>query len=218
MLIFLNLKNCKNLKILPNITQLESLKHLILSGCSKMENLVGIYPSWRSFFTLSSFLRPFLHPVAMVLSSLSTLRSLRVLDVSHCNLSSANLSNLESLRSLEELDMSGNDFSSIDANFSQLSRLSCLRLIGCKKLQVLPNLPSSILNLDAQRCISLRQLPKLSTMYNAGRSVFDFKNCPKVVEKQTIDSLLVVLLPQVYPHILYILHINIYIYIYMSGY
>ncbi|XP_071732007.1 disease resistance protein Roq1-like isoform X2 [Rutidosis leptorrhynchoides] len=196
MLIFLNLKNCKNLKILPNITQLESLKHLILSGCSKMENLSEIRPSWHSFFSLSSLLTQFFHPVTLVLPSLSSLVSLTVLDVSHCNISSSNLCNLESLRSLEELDISGNDFSNIDANFSWLTRLSCLRLIGCKNLQVLPELPSTIVNLDAQSCVSLHELPKLSTVYNAGRAVFDFKNCPKVAEKQTIDSLLTALLPQ----------------------
>ncbi|KAK1430212.1 hypothetical protein QVD17_12786 [Tagetes erecta] len=196
MLIMLSLKNCKNLKFFPNITKLEPLEHLNLSGCSNLENLVGYHPLWLSLFPLASFLRKFYGPVPLMLPSLSTLGSLRVLNLSRCNLSGASLSNLQSLCSLEELDMSGNDFTSINANLSLLSRLSCLRLIGCKKLQTLPELPSSILNLDAQHCISLQKLPKLSTMFNGGSAVFDFKNCPKAVEDQTVESLLMVLLPQ----------------------
>ncbi|PWA94338.1 toll/interleukin-1 receptor (TIR) domain-containing protein [Artemisia annua] len=190
-LVLLNLKNCKNLKILPDITPLESLKHLILSGCSKMENLVEIRASWYSFFSLSSFLNKFRRPV------LSTLGSLQVLNVSNCNLSRANLSNLGSLRSLVELDMSRNDFTSIDANLNCLSRLTCLRVIGCKNLKVLPKLPFSIVNLEAQGCVSLVELPKLSNEYNGVIAVFDFKNCLKVVENKTIESLLMLFLPQV---------------------
>nr|XP_043614686.1 disease resistance protein Roq1-like isoform X2 [Erigeron canadensis] len=196
MLILLNLENCKNLRILPSIAQLESLENLIFSGCPKMENLVGIHPSWHSFFSLTYFLRRIGCLPALVLSSLSTLGVLRVLDVSHCNLSGASLRHLETLCSLEELNMSGNEFTNIDANLSQLSRLSCLRMVGCKKLQFLPKLPSSILNLDAQHCTSLQELPKLSAMYCAGCAVFDFKNCPKVVEKQAIENLLTTFLPQ----------------------
>ncbi|KAI3755190.1 hypothetical protein L1987_54985 [Smallanthus sonchifolius] len=162
MLTILSLKNCKNLKIFPNITKLESLEHLNLSGCSKIQNLVGSHPLRLSLFHLSSLLRKFHGPVSLVLPSLSTFDSLRILNVSHCNLTGASVSSLESLCSLEELDMS------------------------CKKLQILPELPSSILNLDAQHCISLQALPKLSTMGNGGTAVFDFKNCSKVVENQTI--------------------------------
>lgn len=180
------------IKVVPSLLfSFSNLEVLSLGRCEAIQT-----KSWHSFFSLSSFLSKFHRPLAMVLPSLSTLGSLRVLNVSHCNLSGASLNNLESLCSLEELDLSGNDFTSIDANFSWLSRLSCLRLIGCKKLQVLPKLPSSIRNLDAQHCISLQELPKLSTMDNASSSVFDFKNCPKVVEKQTIESLIMVLLPQ----------------------
>ncbi|KAM0036220.1 putative leucine-rich repeat domain superfamily [Helianthus debilis subsp. tardiflorus] len=190
-LIILSLKNCKNLKILPNITKLESLENLNLFSCSKIKNLVKSHP-----LQLSSFIRKLHGPVASVLPSLSTLDSLRVLNVSHCNLSGASVRSLESLCSLEELDMSDNDFTSINANLSRLSRLSCLRLMGCKKLQFLPNLPSSVLNLDAQRCISLQELPKLSTEYSGGTAVFDFKNCLKAVENRAVESLLTVFLPQ----------------------
>ncbi|GJW53376.1 TMV resistance protein N-like protein [Tanacetum coccineum] len=155
-----------------------------------MENLFEIRPSWRSFFSLSSIIDKFRRPV------LSTLGSLQVLNISNCNLSRANLNNLESLSSLVKLDMSGNDFTSIDANLNRLSRLTCLRVIGCMNLKVLPKLPSSVVNLDAQGCVSLVELPKLSVEYNSGRAVFDFKNCLKVVENKTIESLLMMLLPQ----------------------
>ncbi|KAL4557582.1 hypothetical protein LXL04_035765 [Taraxacum kok-saghyz] len=138
MLVFLNLKNCKNLEISPKLTELISLQHLILSGCSKLET-----KSWNSLFSIWRYLKKS-HPLAF----LSNLSSLRILDVSYCNLSGRGLSNLESLDSLEELNLSGNDFTSIDVDFSQLSHLSCLRLVDCKKLKIVPKLPSSILKLD----------------------------------------------------------------------
>ncbi|KAJ9545985.1 hypothetical protein OSB04_025692 [Centaurea solstitialis] len=182
------------IKIVPSLMlfSFSKLEVLSLGSCEAIQT-----KSRHSFFSLSSFLRKFHRPLAMmVLPSLSTLGSLRVLNVRFCNVSGASLNKLECLCLLEELDLSGNDFMSIDANFSRLSRLSCLRLIGCKKLQVLPKLPSSIRNLDAQHCSSLQELPKLPTMDNASSSVFDFKNCPKVARKQTIESLIMVLLPQ----------------------
>ncbi|GJZ85712.1 TMV resistance protein N-like protein [Tanacetum coccineum] len=122
--------------------------------------------------------------------------SLQVLNVSTCNLSRANLNNLESLCSLVKLDMSGNDFTSIDANLNHLSRFTCLRVTGCGNLKVLPKLHSSIVKLNAQGCVSLMELPKLSNEYNGGRVVFDFKNCLKMVENKTVESLLIMLLLQ----------------------
>ncbi|PWA91181.1 toll/interleukin-1 receptor (TIR) domain-containing protein [Artemisia annua] len=94
--------------------------------------------------------------------------SLQVLNVSNCNLS---WTNLESLCSIVELDMSRNDFTSIVANLNHLSCLTCLRVIGCRNLKVLPKLPSSIVNLFAQGCVSLVELPKLPNEYNGGRAV-----------------------------------------------
>ncbi|CAI9301885.1 unnamed protein product [Lactuca saligna] len=162
MLVFINLKNCKNLEIFPNINELVSLQYLILSGCTKLERFEP--KTWHSFFSLSYTLRRFHPHVGLMLPCLSNLCSLRTLDCSYCNLLGNSVRNLESLCSLEELDLSGNDFTHIDADFGQLSRLTCLRLIGCKNLETLPQLPSSLLKLEAHNCISLQELPKLSTV------------------------------------------------------
>ncbi|WKA11569.1 hypothetical protein VitviT2T_029055 [Vitis vinifera] len=65
-----------------------------------------------------------------------------------------NLSSLCLLSSLEVLDLSGNNFVTLP-NIRGLSSLEGLLLEKCKRLQVLPELPSSIYSLIAQDCISL---------------------------------------------------------------
>nr|GFC04390.1 hypothetical protein [Tanacetum cinerariifolium] len=62
------------------------------------------------------------------------------------------------LSCLEELDLEGNNFTSLPGSLSQLSHLRTLVLVGCKKLEVLPELPPSLWNIYASHCASLREV------------------------------------------------------------
>ncbi|KAJ9542087.1 hypothetical protein OSB04_028593 [Centaurea solstitialis] len=130
-----------------------------------------------------------------VFPSLSGLRFLKNIDVSHCGITEASLNGIECLSMLEKLNLSGNDFASLPS-FGRLLRLETLGLVGCKKITALPELPPNIQLIEAQDCVSLRELPKKSTVYESSVQCFDFTNCTKVIENQTIESLVTMLLPQ----------------------
>uniref|UniRef100_A0A2C9UPJ9 ADP-ribosyl cyclase/cyclic ADP-ribose hydrolase n=1 Tax=Manihot esculenta TaxID=3983 RepID=A0A2C9UPJ9_MANES len=185
-LVLLNLKDCKSLIRLPNsICDLKSLKFLNLHGCSKLEKLPerlgdmtsleklyagGITtrqaPSTKlwDFFLPSRLLpwknqNPTPNQMVTLLPSLLVLRSLRSLDLSYCNLVEGALpSDMSCFPSLRTLNLSGNDFFSIPSSISRLSKLEDFRFANCKKLQVFPSMPSSILYLSMDGCSALESL------------------------------------------------------------
>jgi Leucine-rich repeat (LRR) protein len=69
------------------------------------------------------------------------------------------------LSSLEYLTLSRNNFATLPASISQLSKLETLDLSYCYKLQSLPVLPSTVRYINAQ-CYSLEQpSPALRRVY-----------------------------------------------------
>ncbi|GJY16720.1 Toll/interleukin-1 receptor domain-containing protein, partial [Tanacetum coccineum] len=65
-------------------------------------------------------------------------------------------SDIGRLVNLQELNLSDNNFSRLDFSLSQLSWLKLLNLTGCVMLKALPELPSSIAILTADRCWRLK--------------------------------------------------------------
>ncbi|KAK9987253.1 hypothetical protein SO802_032204 [Lithocarpus litseifolius] len=136
-LTLLTLKDCKNLVCLPStICSLKLLESLDLSGCSKFDNLPEN------------------------LGNVEGLQSLTDLHLIHCDLSSIP-NDIGCLSSLECLDPSRNNLVSLPESMSQLSNLRTLYLEGCKRLQSLENVPSTIDSIIAGDCISLERLPEL---------------------------------------------------------
>ncbi|XP_025015150.2 disease resistance protein RUN1 isoform X1 [Ricinus communis] len=186
-IISLNLKDCKSLVSLPNgICDLKSLKYLNLHGCSKLEQLperlgdmtcleklnVGeIAPRqlpstklWDFLLPWQKFPKRFLtqkdpNPMAMALPALFSLKSLRSLNLSYCNLTDGALpSDLSCFPLLKTFNLSGNNFVSIPSSISRLSKLEDFQFSNCKRLQSFPNLPSSILFLSMEGCSALETL------------------------------------------------------------
>ncbi|GKB95199.1 NB-ARC domains-containing protein, partial [Tanacetum coccineum] len=91
------------------------------------------------------------------------------------------------LSCLRELGLEGNNFTSLPGSLSQLSHLEKLRLNGCKKLEVLPELPPSVWITDASDCTSLREVLGSSKDPFTNRCSH-FSNCPKLFKNVTIDS------------------------------
>ncbi|KAJ9185259.1 hypothetical protein P3X46_004913 [Hevea brasiliensis] len=180
----LNLKDCKNLVTLPNdIWNLKSLKILNLHGCSKLsklpEGLAGMtsleeldaagvgsrqMTLAKPWDLLSNFL---LHaernqnPLTLAFSSL---RALRKLDLSSCNLPEVP-NDLSCLQSLVKLNLSGNHLLSVPSSISQLSNLVDVDFSNCTRLKSLPALPSNIEHLDMKNCTSLQILPDLVQLH-----------------------------------------------------
>ncbi|XP_050205321.1 TMV resistance protein N-like isoform X2 [Mercurialis annua] len=182
-LVSLNLKDCRSLAMLPDsICYLKSLKFLNLESCSRLAklpkrlgdmacleklNVGGIAQRQFSSNKLWDFLLPsrFLpwkkdhNPLAVTVPSILSLRSLRSLNLSYCNLMEGALPNdLSCFPFLKTFNLSGNDFLSIPSSISRLSKLEDLRFADCKKLQSFPNLPSSILYLSMDGCTALQSL------------------------------------------------------------
>ncbi|KAL6316032.1 hypothetical protein AAG906_015448 [Vitis piasezkii] len=87
------------------------------------------------------------------------LRSLRKLNLSDCHILEGAIPNdFSSLCSLEYLDLSRNNFVTLPARLNQLSQLKGLRLGYCKRLQSLPELPSSIEEIDAHDGIVMENI------------------------------------------------------------
>ena len=88
------------------------------------------------------------------------LPSLKHINLSYCDLSEESIPlYFCQLTSLVSLDLTGNNFVTIPSSISKLSKLELLTLNFCEKLQLLPELPSSIMQLDASNCDSL-ETPK----------------------------------------------------------
>ncbi|GKB73372.1 NB-ARC domains-containing protein [Tanacetum coccineum] len=91
------------------------------------------------------------------------------------------------LSCLEILNLTGNNFTSLPGSLNQLSHLQQLWVYGCKKLEVLPELPPSVRYTIAADCTSLIEV--------SGSSIDPFKyrnnnfvNCPKLFKNASIDS------------------------------
>ena len=142
-LTLLNLKHCKNLKCLPsNMDSLRSLKKLVLSGCSKLANLpenLGKINCLKELDLsgMSRHERPY-----------GGLSGKKLLESDF----SMRFNGIGGLSSLEYLTLSRNNFATLPASISQLSKLETLDLSYCYELQLLPVLPSTVRYINAQCC------------------------------------------------------------------
>ncbi|GKA05903.1 Toll/interleukin-1 receptor domain-containing protein, partial [Tanacetum coccineum] len=90
-------------------------------------------------------------------------RSLRKLDLSSCFFEDGEIqSDIGELSNLQDLNLSNNNFSKLHFSLTQLTRLKLLNLFGCKRLVKLPELPSSIAIIIADRCDKLTTIGDLN--------------------------------------------------------
>ncbi|TYH86785.1 hypothetical protein ES332_D01G069000v1 [Gossypium tomentosum] len=196
------LSGCSKLEILPeNLQQIKSLKKLDLSGIAittppsfifHMKNLKFL--SFRGCKGPPSRVRaywPFISSATKgpswdclslrlpaILSGLSTLKELDLID---CNLDEGVIPNdICSLSSLEILLLSDNNFITLPATLSRLSQLTILTLADCKRLKSLPELPASI-KLWLDGCGSLESVTNSTTAFNSRGYICAF-NCFKLAE------------------------------------
>ncbi|XP_059461815.1 disease resistance protein RUN1-like [Corylus avellana] len=165
-----------------SIVQLKNLKYLSLCGCkgSPSKSLPSLFWSWIS---------PRKSPksVNLLPAALQGLNSLTHLCLWDYNLLDDGIpTDLWNLCSLKILDLRCNSFESLSTSLGGLSRLQDLRLDRCRKLKSIPNLPTSLIFLDARHCTALERMPDLSKLSNMNGLYLT--NCHKLVEIPGLDK------------------------------
>ncbi|KAM7491012.1 hypothetical protein LguiA_033933 [Lonicera macranthoides] len=144
------------------------------------ESLPSPSPSWGSLVRA---------PASRFLpDSISSLSSLRRLDLSDCNLSDGDIPiGLWSLSSLQRLCLAGNNIHSLPATASQLRKLEILSVDRCRSLQSLPEVPPKLVQLHANGCTSMEKLPNLS---DANKYLHLYlMNCHRLAAIQGLENL-----------------------------
>ncbi|KAH9783073.1 Disease resistance-like protein DSC1 [Citrus sinensis] len=193
----LSLDDCCRLERFPEITEtMECLEYFSLASTTIQEqpsSIEGrILPS--SIANWSYGCRGLILPPLPGLSSLTWL-----------NLSFRNITEIPKdigcLSSLRTLDLRGNNFASLPASIKQFTQMEELILSNCNLLQSLPELPPSLILLEARNCKQLQSLPELSSyleeldaskletlseysdVFAQPRITFTFTNCLKLNRK-----------------------------------
>ncbi|KAB2595311.1 protein suppressor of npr1-1 [Pyrus ussuriensis x Pyrus communis] len=166
-LVYLNTKDCKNLRMLPkNMCMLKSLEKLILTGCSNLKEFpVEMMKKMVSLkvFEIDGIPISELWPErsSTILSSFPC--SLLELSLMGCNLSDDDFCrDLSSLSSLRKLKLAENPICSLPGFIKGLRRLDKLSFKGCNRLESLVGLPKVRQRMSIAGCISLRKIIPLS--------------------------------------------------------
>nr|GEU32208.1 hypothetical protein [Tanacetum cinerariifolium] len=192
----LNLEGCVNLvSVHPLVVMLKRLVVLKLPGCLKVDHLPEALGRIKSLMELHVD-KTAITELPSFVTSLINLESLSIggqgrIQPRWWTAITAPFSLLKQvpesiggLSSLHKLNLEGNNFTILPGSLSQLSDLDTLRVDGCKKLEVLPELPLSVWSVHASDCASLREMLGSSKRH----FYINFKNCPKLFNNDTIDS------------------------------
>ncbi|KAM0056988.1 putative leucine-rich repeat domain superfamily, winged helix DNA-binding domain superfamily [Helianthus debilis subsp. tardiflorus] len=137
---------------------------------------------WRTSVFWSEYMKRNLQqPQRRALPYLESLRFLRRLNVSDCNIFEVS-PDIGGLSCLEALNLSRNSFTCLPTSLSHLSRLQFLVLDDCNKLEWLPELPHSIISFHASCCHSLQKLGNLMVTQSSFRRNIFLMGCPKLVK------------------------------------
>ncbi|XLU99529.1 hypothetical protein S245_013869, partial [Arachis hypogaea] len=162
-LLVLNLSECTSLETFPGKLEMSSLKELNLCdfglseldlrGCKKLTCLPDSILELESLRILRA---SWCSSLCDLLHSVSLIPFLSILDLQDCCLTEESFPcDFGQFPSLTDFDLSGNHFVNLPISIHELPKLKCLSLNGCKRLQTLPELPSSIRELKAWCCDSL---------------------------------------------------------------
>ncbi|TXG49516.1 hypothetical protein EZV62_025391 [Acer yangbiense] len=186
-------------KVPPSIVRLTNLKMLSFHERERKVKhnqcgtLVAVIAGFSSFWSRRN--RNFM---GLSLPSLAGLSSLKILDLSDCNLTDGALPNdLGSLCSLKELNLSNNYFVNLPESINQLSKLKILCVQNCQNLKSIPELPSKIIFVGAEDCPMLEDLSSTLRGGTSPNFALHLFNCFKLLENHgQQNNLAVTLLKQ----------------------
>ncbi|MFS7950347.1 putative TIR domain, AAA+ ATPase domain, P-loop containing nucleoside triphosphate hydrolase [Helianthus anomalus] len=148
----LYLEDLNELLSTPDFDRLPHLQKMTLSSCSKLGE---IHPSLDNHTSLE-YLELSPGYTLKRVPRISQMKNIKALIIWWCFSEDGEIpSGIGELSHLELLDLSWNNFSRLDFNLSQLTRLKVFKLSSCDNLLELPELPSSLAILKVQFCESL---------------------------------------------------------------
>jgi len=197
---FLTLSLSSQLVGLPNLSKAKNLATIDLRMCVR---LTSIHPSVFSLKKLEKLdlggcislksLKSNIHLSSLRYLSLAGCTSLKKFSITSNEMVKLNLkfTSLKKLPSsiglqskLEQLLLSHSYIETLPESIKHLTRLRRLDLQYCRNLRNLPELPSSLITLDASGCVSLEKVTFPSTslqMFKENKTRFSFWNCVKLV-------------------------------------
>ncbi|CAN4078530.1 unnamed protein product [Withania somnifera] len=182
-------------KLPSTVSEMENLKILSFSGCRNKKKDKAFWtnsfsfhlnlkltslPNVRSITRRSNAARN--KKLEISRPSLSGLRVLKKLDLSDSDLVDEIAADIWQLSSLEELNLSRNNFTEFPSRISGLLQFKVLKLDGCESLEALPDLPWSIVVIEANGCRALQSLGNLSPQHAFLRKLSFFK-CSKLYQQ-----------------------------------
>ncbi|KAH0719383.1 hypothetical protein KY285_015414 [Solanum tuberosum] len=188
-------------KLPSTISEMKNLKILSFSGCKKRKKDKAF---WKNSFSFRLNLKltslPNVRRITRRLNtgrnkkpeisgpSLSGLCALKKLDLSDSDLVDEIAGDVWQLSSLEELNLSRNNFNEFPSRIYGLQQFKILKVDECKSLEALPDLPWSIVMIEANECLSLQSFGNLSPQHAFLKKV-SFFNCFKLYQQSQKTSI-----------------------------
>ena len=152
-LIFWNLKGCKNLKIIPRILKLKSLKWFYLRGCASLWKFPDLHSSIGNLTSLKT-LTFGSKSHSDFPSCFSTLPNLNLLYIYHFENFPKNLDFPDCLPKLVFLTVMDSNITTLPDISSRFPQLKRLIILNCCNLQKIPKLPSCTVTVEVTGCKS----------------------------------------------------------------
>ena len=177
-LAIIDLRLCVRLtSIHPSVFSLNKLVKLDLGGCFSLTSL-------KSNIHLSSLRYLSLAGCISLKEFAVTSKEMVMLNLEHTGIKQLP-SSIELQTKLEKLLLSQSYIENLPESIKHLSKLKHLDLRDCRKLQTLPELPSSLITLDVSGCVSLENVvfPSISLqILKENKTRVSFWNCLKLDE------------------------------------
>ncbi|KAH0853428.1 hypothetical protein HID58_093203 [Brassica napus] len=206
-LVILKLKNCSNLRSLPDMITFESLEVLNLSGCSELEKIQGLPQNLKELYLANTSINEIPSSLCKLLTlDMENCKRLRHVPMGMCNMKSlaklklSGCSNLENIqdfpRNLKELYLAGTAVKSFPPPFLEnLFKLVILSLEDCTKLrhlQVGMSKLKSLVTLKLSGCSELKTIvdfpQNLKELYLGGTAIRELpSSIGDLAELDTLD-------------------------------
>ncbi|XP_042510583.1 disease resistance protein RPV1-like isoform X2 [Macadamia integrifolia] len=176
----LKLENSNFFNLPTSICNLPLLRSLEIRNCPNLQSLPKLPSTLRVLEAEdNSSIETF--------SDISNLTNLEEMNLRFCRKLVEIPTDIGNLTKLESLHLGKSDIFTLPPSINALNRLKVLDIHSCGKLKSIPELPSSLIELNAVCCMSMERLPNLSNLKRLKHLRLD--GCLELVEIQGLEEL-----------------------------